>query len=208
HPNKPIVHEGGMNLQCMDNDPHTDICDSENICFPFTSQSEWELANWLSSGALSQKEINTYLWLQWNKDHPVSFNTAKDLCTCIELLPDVPHWHYQEIKVEPYQMKSPIMLYWQDGLEVVKHLFSNPVFAHSIDLSPYWKFEAMDHGHEHVYGEFMSADHTWSIQNSLPLGHSFLGIIGASDKTPLTIRMGNKEMHPLLLSVVNIHAGI
>jgi hypothetical protein len=33
-------------------------------------------------------------------------------------------------------------------------------------------------------------------------------VIGASDKTPLTIGTGNKEMHPLLLSVANIHAGV
>jgi hypothetical protein len=35
-----------------------------------------------------------------------------------------------------------------------------------------------------------------------------LGIIGASDKTPLTIGTGNKEMHPVLLSLANIEAGV
>jgi hypothetical protein len=33
-------------------------------------------------------------------------------------------------------------------------------------------------------------------------------MIGASDKTPLTIGTRNKEMHPLLISFANIHAGI
>jgi hypothetical protein len=33
-------------------------------------------------------------------------------------------------------------------------------------------------------------------------------VVGASDKTPLTIGTGNKEMHPLLLSIANIHAGV
>lgn len=33
-------------------------------------------------------------------------------------------------------------------------------------------------------------------------------MIGASDKTPLTMGSGNKEMHPLLLSLANIHANI
>ena len=37
---------------------------------------------------------------------------------------------------------------------------------------------------------------------------SFLGIILASDKTPLTIGTGNREMHPVLLSIANIKAGI
>jgi hypothetical protein len=34
-----------------------------------------------------------------------------------------------------------------------------------------------------------------------------LGVTGASDKTPLTIGSGNKEMHPVLLSLANIEAG-
>ena len=35
-----------------------------------------------------------------------------------------------------------------------------------------------------------------------------LSVIGASDKTPLTIGSGNKEMHPVLLSLANIDAGV
>ncbi|KAH7906891.1 hypothetical protein BJ138DRAFT_1137785 [Hygrophoropsis aurantiaca] len=179
-----------------------------NLFYPFASQSEWELANWLSSGALSQKEIDQFLHLQRTRDYPVSFNTAKDLRARIEGLPEVPKWRYQEIKVGSYKTKSPIMLYWRDGLEVIEHLFCNPVFAQCIDLTPYREYERTPRGNERVYGEFMSADHAWNIQSGLPNGHSFLGVIGASDKTPLTIGTGNKEMHPLLLSIANIHAGV
>ena len=50
------------------------------------------------------------------------------------------------------------------------------------------------------------SDH--SFQSSLPDGHSFVGVIGASDKTPLTLGSGNKEMHLLLLSLTNIHADV
>ena len=35
-----------------------------------------------------------------------------------------------------------------------------------------------------------------------------LGVIGTSDKTPLTISTGNKEMHPVLLLLANIKAGV
>lgn len=45
-------------------------------------------------------------------------------------------------------------------------------------------------------------------QSSLPAGHTMLGIIIASDKTPLTVGTGNKEMHPLLLSLANIDVGV
>jgi hypothetical protein len=35
-----------------------------------------------------------------------------------------------------------------------------------------------------------------------------LSVIGASNKTPLTIGSGNKEMHPVLLSLANIDTGV
>ncbi|KAF9222828.1 hypothetical protein BS17DRAFT_836007 [Gyrodon lividus] len=97
---------------------------------------------------------------QVNIDQPVSFNTAKDLRARIEGLPKVPRWRCQEIKIGSYKMKSPLMLYWRDELEVIKYLFSNPVFAQCIDLTPYQEYE----GQEHVYSEFMSADLAWEIQ--------------------------------------------
>lgn len=61
------------------------------------------------------------------------------------------------------------MLYWRDGLEVVKHLFSNPVFASHMDYDPYREFEETPHGQEPVYGEFMSANRAWEIQVWLTL---------------------------------------
>ncbi|KIK12808.1 hypothetical protein PISMIDRAFT_120205 [Pisolithus microcarpus 441] len=209
HPNQGEYLGGGLNhLQCMDLDDFARIRNSENVYYPFASKSEWELANWLSNGVLAQKEIDAYLHLQRTKDFPVSFCTAKDLRARIESLPEVPRWRFQEIKVGSYQTKELLILYWRDGLEVVEYLFGNPVFAHCMDMWPYREFEETASGVERVYGEFMSADRAWEIQDSLPSGHSFLGIIGASDKMPLTIGTGNKEMHPLLLSLANIHAGV
>ena len=48
----------------------------------------------------------------------------------------------------------------------------------------------------------------WNLQSNIGHGHTILGIIGASDKTPLMIGTGNKEMHPALLSLVNIISGV
>ena len=39
-------------------------------------------------------------------------------------------------------------------------------------------------------------------------GGMMLGVIGTSDKTPLTIGTGNREMHPILLSLTNVDPGI
>ena len=65
HPNQCKTLPGGANhLQHMDNDEHAHIRNSENVYYPFASQSEWGLASWLSSGSLSQKEIDQYLHSQ------------------------------------------------------------------------------------------------------------------------------------------------
>ncbi|KAG1773359.1 hypothetical protein EV702DRAFT_1181125 [Suillus placidus] len=166
----------------MNDDEHADIRNTENLHYPFASKSEFDLACWLSGGALSQKEIDGFLHLEHTKNSPPSFNTAKDLQAWIEGLPEVPRWYHQQIKVGSYKMKAPLWLYWRDGLDIVKHLFANPVFTPCMDFRP--------------------------CQDKLPPGHSFVGVIGASDKTPLMIGTGNKEMHPLLISLANIHVGV
>ncbi|KAG2352938.1 hypothetical protein BDR07DRAFT_1311860, partial [Suillus spraguei] len=71
-------------------------------------------------------------------------------------------WYHQQIKVGSYKMKAPLMLYWRDGLDIVKHFFANPVFTPCMDFQPYREFEGLDR--QRVYGELMSADHAWEIQ--------------------------------------------
>jgi hypothetical protein len=50
-------------------------------------------------------------------------------------------------------------LFYRDGLEVVKHLFSNPVFTNCMELDPYKLLET-ETG-LCVFGEFMSAEYAW-----------------------------------------------
>lgn len=53
-----------------------------------------------------------------------------------------------------------MFIYWRDGLEVIKHLYSNPIFAHSVQMTPY---KAYDNGQQ-IYGEFMSGTVAWQEQ--------------------------------------------
>ena len=77
----------------------------------------------------------------------------------MEQLPDIPRWHHQTISIPGYDTKEPITLYWRDGLEVIKHLFSNPVFTHCMELDPY-KLIDQETG-QRVFGEFMSGEYAW-----------------------------------------------
>ncbi|KAG1721268.1 uncharacterized protein EDB91DRAFT_1026991, partial [Suillus paluster] len=158
HPNVPITHPGGENhLQKMDRDVHAAIRHTENLYYPFASKAEFDLGYWLSEGALSQKEVDVFLHLEH-----VSCLSTFHVITRIEALPEVPRWYHQQIKVGSYKTKAPLVLYWRDGLDVVKHLFANPVFAPCMDFQPYREFEGADS--QRAYGEFMSADLAWEIQ--------------------------------------------
>jgi hypothetical protein len=89
-----------------------------------------------------------------------TFTSAQDLRNCIEELPHVPGWSHQDIIIPNFQTKEPMTLYWRDGLEVVKHLFANPIFATCIKMNPY-KLLEVETG-SHVYGEFVSAEYAWN----------------------------------------------
>ena len=55
-------------------------------------------------------------------------------------------------------------LYWRDGLVVIAHLFTHPVFANSIETTPYQLYDREDS--VRAYGEFMSAQFAWDCHVS------------------------------------------
>ncbi|KZP15179.1 hypothetical protein FIBSPDRAFT_750832 [Athelia psychrophila] len=154
--------------------------------FPFSSLRDWDLGHFLANSSLSQAEIDKFLKLDRIKKDPASFTSAAGLRKLIEGLPPVPEWKFVEIKIPGYSTKEPMILYWRDGLEVLEHLFANPIFASSMETTPYRLLD----------------------ENQRPVGHTLLGVIAASDKTPLTVGTGSKEMWPFLLSIANILAGV
>jgi hypothetical protein len=91
-----------------------------------------------------------------------------------------PTWNTTKIKLDGYKTESPIILYWRDGLEVIQHLFSNPIFASSIEMMPYHLY---DTNGVRMYHEFMSADEAWKIQVCPQwriTALSFIGCVGST----------------------------
>ncbi|KAI0058394.1 hypothetical protein BV25DRAFT_1765258, partial [Artomyces pyxidatus] len=122
--------------------------------------------------------------------------------------PDEPQWRQCEIICGSLKSKSPLILFWRDGLEVVEHLFCNPALAQWIDFQPYRDYDEGQHGSERVYRDFMSGNNAWSIQDRLPQGHTFLGVIGASERMPSAMGRIGCDLHPVLLSIANIRAEV
>ena len=91
-----------------------------------------------------------------------SFTSAKDLRNRVESLPEVPRWSHQDITIDGFRTKSPITLYWRDGLEVVRYLFVNPVFAPCMEMTPYKLID--EETNLRAFGDFMSGEFAWDYQ--------------------------------------------
>ncbi|KAG1876683.1 hypothetical protein DFJ58DRAFT_909883 [Suillus subalutaceus] len=135
---------------------------------------------------------------------PLSFKNAKQLFTFMDALPVAPRWKCTPIHTDGYTTTHPVDLIWRDALEVVHHIFGNPIFANHMEYDPY---EIKDNG-EREYGEWMSCEQASEIQNDLPIGATIVPIILASDKTPVTRQTGSLEMHPTFLTLGNIHSEV
>ncbi|KAI5981097.1 hypothetical protein EDD15DRAFT_2156567 [Pisolithus albus] len=207
-------------LERMRLDKH-ELKRKNNPYFPFSSKDEWELGKFLYRN-LSQTQIDDFLKLQWvtSKDLRPVFRTAEQLLSWLDVIPKGSTWRCTEICPEGYAMKEPIYLYWRDALEVVRDIFGNPAFAEHMVYDPYHVYE----GAEREYGEWMSGDEAHRIQvnacpcdritslntsqNELPDGATIVPVILASDKAPVTRMSGDREMHPLFLTIANINSEV
>ncbi|KAG1738115.1 uncharacterized protein EDB91DRAFT_1237796 [Suillus paluster] len=174
-----------------------------NIWYPFDGLGEWSLAKFLVEN-LSQMQIDKFLKLDWTRERP-QFKSKDELFFFMQQLPGCgPKWQCMKLKLKGYESEQLIHLIWRDGLEVMKQLFANPVYANHMCYDPHYIYQ----GQERQFGEFWTSNDAWAIQDQLPEGATIVPIIAASDKTPVTRQTGSIEMHPLFLTIGNIQADV
>lgn len=78
----------------------------------------------------------------------------------MDSLPCFTEWQVSKIEFSGYKTVYPIELIWRDALDVVKQLFSDPIFANHMMFIPHH----ISVGNQHEYGDYMSADMAWKIQ--------------------------------------------
>ncbi|KAG2346736.1 hypothetical protein BDR05DRAFT_997143 [Suillus weaverae] len=173
-----------------------------NPYYPFHDEGEWELGKFLTEN-LTQTQITKFLKLKWfdtpDRARP-SFTMKDHLLDWMDSLPSFTLWKVSRIEFKGYKTVHPVELVWRDALEVVKQLFSDPTFANHMTFNPH----IANIKNQHEYGDYMSADMAWKIQDHLPLGATQVPIILGSDKTPVTRLAGGIEMHPVFLTISNI----
>ncbi|KAG1848760.1 hypothetical protein DFJ58DRAFT_729794 [Suillus subalutaceus] len=177
-----------------------------NPYYPFPDEGEWELGRFLVEN-LTQTQIMKFLKLRWfdtmDRTKP-SFTTKDNLLDWMDSLPSFTPWKVSKLEFKGYKTVCPVELVWRDALEVVKQLFSDPTFANNMTFHPH----VANVNNQREYGDYMSADMAWKIQDHLPLGATQVPIILGSDKTPVTQLAGGIEMHPVFVTIGNIDSEV
>ncbi|KAG1739646.1 hypothetical protein EDD22DRAFT_851927 [Suillus occidentalis] len=175
-----------------------------NRHYPFQDEGEWELGKFLVEN-LTQTQMIKFLKLKWfdTRERP-SFTTKDQLLGWMDSLPCFTEWKVSKIEFSGYKTVYPVELIWRDALEVVKQLFSDPIFANHMTYAPH----IVKVGNQREYGDYMSADMAWKIQDYLPVGATQVPIILGSDKTHVTRITGGLEMHPVFITIGNIDSEV
>ncbi|KAG1885930.1 uncharacterized protein F5891DRAFT_1132660 [Suillus fuscotomentosus] len=190
HPQSGYVYGIGRNmLDKLENDQfaHWRLI---NPYYPFTDQGEWELGKFLVEN-LTQTQIMKFLKLKWfdapNRARP-SFTMKDHLLDWMDLLPSFTPWKVSKLEFKGYKTVHPVELVWRDAQ-------SDPTFANHMTFNPY----VANVKNQREYGDYMSANMAWKIQDYLLLGATQVPIILGSDKTP---------MHPVFVTIGNIDSEV
>ncbi|KAJ7628187.1 hypothetical protein DFH06DRAFT_1141333 [Mycena polygramma] len=178
-----------------------------NVYFPFASALEWELVSFFNSSGLSMAQIDTFLKLGLVAQMNLSFKTAKEMRSRIELLPKGPQWKFMRWLTE-FPTKRPLYLFYRDPLECLEALLSNPLVADFIEFTPFKLWENAGKLMR-VYTEWLSGNAAWdtqAMQQKLAPGATVVGGVISTDKTQLTTMTGNRTAYPALISCANIVA--
>ena len=155
---------------------------TKNLYYPFASSGEWEVATFLVKSSLSMRAIDKFLKLQLVsifrfakslshflplqvKGVHLSFATAKDLYSRIEILPPGPKWMCKPIET-PIPTKSRVDLFYRDPVECLQALMQNPLLKDHISFSPFQLYESAAKV-TRTYTEWLSGNMAWYMQVSM-----------------------------------------
>ncbi|KAJ7017639.1 hypothetical protein C8F04DRAFT_1214995 [Mycena alexandri] len=142
---------------------------AKNVYYPFASSDEWEYAAFLSNANISVSTIDQLLKLRLSEKMHLSFRTAKELRSRVEMLPKGPEWKAIPWPTE-YPTKNSLTLYYRDPLECLQTLLSNPLVQDFIHFTPF-RLWANSEKLMRIYTEWLSGDVAWNMQAS---HHAFL----------------------------------
>ncbi|KAJ7617664.1 hypothetical protein DFH06DRAFT_1364378 [Mycena polygramma] len=174
---------------------------------PFESEDEWEVAQWLMTAGLSQKQIDKYLKLKRVREGiKPSFANNRAFLSFVDSLPAGPQWYCHAFELEGDECDSDgkpkkeiVEMWYRDPLECVRELLGNPSYTKQ-GYKPMRVYKRFKDGElsNREYTQMWTAEWWWEIQELLPPGATLAPIIIATDKTQLTRFSGDKQAWPPL----------
>ncbi|KAG2143841.1 uncharacterized protein EDB93DRAFT_1251891 [Suillus bovinus] len=192
HPQSGYIFGVSRNkLDRLDGDPYA-YWQKISHYYPFHDEGEWELGKFLVEN-LTQTQIIKFLKLKWFNNHArPSFTTKDQLLDWMDSLPCFTEWKVSKMEFTGYKTVHPIELIWRDALDVIKQLFSDPIFANH---TPH----VVNVGDQCECGDYMSANMAWRIQDHLPIEASMITTV-TKNASPVTMAVqadfGNGILHP------------
>ncbi|KAG6370847.1 hypothetical protein JVT61DRAFT_10864 [Boletus reticuloceps] len=163
-------------LTRFDMDPYSHL-QQDNIFYPFADLTNWRMANFLLTSKSSMSALDKLLSLSAAKKMPLSFWTAKELCSWAEILLSGPHWN-SRIVPTTHPTKKHVVLYFRDALDCIELLFNHPFFADKMDYTPFHLF-TMAKRIVRLFTEWMSSESTWEMQTK-QISRTFAAVKGSS----------------------------
>ncbi|KAN0139632.1 hypothetical protein V8E53_002294 [Lactarius tabidus] len=184
----------------------------ENIYAPFVSQLDWEVARWAKFRGPSSNSFTELMAIDGvNERLGLLFKNTQELNKVIDThlpsavvnhdIPGRPPFQRKEILVGNEVCK----LYFQDIIQCIHALFSDPDFAPYLIFAPERHYTDEDQ-EEMVYHDMYTGQWWWftqvAIEKDVP-GATIVPVLISTDKTQLT-PFRNKCAYPIYMTIGNI----
>ncbi|CDO74667.1 hypothetical protein BN946_scf184828.g7 [Trametes cinnabarina] len=203
---------------------------------PFSSEDEWELAEFLVESGLSQNDISkflkTKLYARCRATAPQDYATVRGRKSLLRTLDKLPgpraSWKVLEITVTGNRRDSrgrlmrQVLHGWvRNPVEVVADLIGNPEFKDNMHYAPVEEYtediltefqkSTGPTERERILSDFMNTDWWLRVQRLVAErwpGATIAPVILCSDKTQLSVLSGDKLVWPVYLTIGNIDKDI
>ncbi|KAG2049660.1 hypothetical protein BDR06DRAFT_984262 [Suillus hirtellus] len=121
------------------------------------------------------------------------------------------HDLYHVINSSPFGDVPWQQVWFHNPCEVACNMLTNLTYANEIDYCPYREYST--EGNKCQWKDFMSGNWVWDQADKIAkdpstLRSTFVPVILGSDKTTVSVGMGNNKYYPLYASIGNIHNNV
>ncbi|KAG0706653.1 hypothetical protein DFH29DRAFT_980304 [Suillus ampliporus] len=179
------------------------INDAENPYAPFSSQMDWEIAQWAKLRGLSSTAFSDLLSIDGVSEClGLSYKNSRELDRIInKQLPGRPKFHREQIVVAG----EPFDIFYRDVIECIKALYGDPDFMEFLVFTPECHYTDDDET-VRLFSDMHTGKWWWNTQKQLDKqkpGATIVPVIISTDKTQVTI-FCNKMAYPVYLTIGNI----